>query len=222
MHPIPADFFRELAEDAVHPMAAVGISNKFVWVNSAFEGLVGYAAAELEQKTWMDITFQDDVGGDLASVKLVLEGKVQSYRMEKDYVHKRGFRVPVELIVRRFPRQTLEPLMLFRVEAGPVKATRPELQAVQREFEEVVSALRKRIDKYDTERNERVNVNVGDKWRDGDKSGRDKTTNSDTTIKIIAGAFGVMVLIIAWLFYYVATTANRTTPTPPPTINGMP
>ena len=219
MTQVPPDFYRELAEDAIHPMAAVGVDNRFVWVNSAFEGLLGYAMGELASMTWMEVTSQDDVGGDLASVKQVLEGKIQSYRMEKDYIHRRGFRVPVELIVRRFPRQTLESIMLFRVEAGPVKATRPELVAVQKEVEAVIADMKRRLDKY--EQHHEVSVNVGDNWNDGDKTGRDKITNSDTAIRVLAGAFTAMVLIVAYLFYYVATLSTKTPPQPP-SINATP
>jgi len=57
--------------------------------------------------------------------------------------------------------------------------------------------------------------NMGDKWRDGDKVGRNKISNSDASLKIAVAGFAVMVIAVAWLFYYVATAASETVPTPP-------
>jgi len=65
---VPDEWWREACEVVSHPMAAVQpADNTFIWVNQAFERLVGYSRAELREKTWMSITVQEDVGGDLAS-----------------------------------------------------------------------------------------------------------------------------------------------------------
>ena len=85
--------------------------------------------------------------------------------------------------------------------------TRPEMLSLERELRAEIARLAKRL-------KDGVHVNMGDRDHiHGDKVGRDK--NSDAAIKIIAGALVFVSMIVAWLFYYVATTANKATPLPP-------
>lgn len=210
-HVIRPEFFREAWEDADHPMACVDAENQFVLVNSAFERLLGYSSAELEGKSWMEITAQRDVGGDLASVQAVIEGRADIYTMEKDYLHKRGRAIPVVLTVRRFPRASHLPLLYFSVEAPVSTITRPEMLSLERSLREEINKMAAQL------KSSGVNVNVGDNVG-GDKVGKDKISNSDSAIKLIAGALVAISLIVAWLFYYVATVANRTNPQPPPSV----
>lgn len=192
-------------------MACVGPDNRFVLVNSAFERLLGYSSAELSGRTWMDVTVQGDVGGDLASVEAVIEGRIDTYSLEKDYLHKRGRAIPVQLTVRRYPRASHLPLLYFSVEAPVSTITRPEVLSLERDLREELKKLAHELQKG-------VNVNVGDNVG-GDKVGNDK--NSDSALKYMAGALVAIALVVAWLFYYVATVANRTTPSPPPSVNTL-
>lgn len=192
-------------------MACVSPDNCFVLVNTAFERLLGYSSAELAGKTWMEVTVQKDVGGDLASVEAVIDGKIDTYTLEKDYLHKRGLAIPVVLTVRRFPRASHIPLLYFSIEAPVSTITRPEVLSLERDLRVELNKLAKQIQQSG------VNVNVGDKVG-GDKVGNDKISNSDAAIKLIAGALVAISLIVAWLFYYVATVANRDTPQPPPSV----
>lgn len=155
----------------------------------------------------MSVTDQRDVGGDLASVHSVIEGKIPQYTMSKNYVHKRGHKVSVDLTVRRFPDSALEQLAYFRVESPPARATKPEL-------EEVRETLMCRIQNLEAEINRgKVAVNVGSEFVGGDKIGRDK--NSDASIKVIASVLGVVAVTVAWLIYYVATSVTNTAPEKP-------
>lgn len=186
-------------------MACIDQHNCFVLVNTAFERLLGYSSAELCGKTWMEFTDQHDVGGDLASVEALVDGRINSYTIEKDYIHKRGRRIPVVLTVRRFPRESHLPLLYLSKEAPVSTITRPEMLSLERELRAEIAKLSKRL-------KDGVHVNMGDKIG-GDKVGRDK--NSDAAIRLIAGALVAVSLIVAWLFYYVATVANHTDPKPP-------
>lgn len=208
---IPLEYFREAWEDADHPMACVDPDNRFVMVNSAFERLLGYSSAELNGKPWMEITVQRDVGGDLASVEAVIEGRIDTYTLEKDYLHKRGRAIPVVLTVRRFPRASHLPLLYFSVEAPLSTITRPEMVSLERDLRAEIAKLSK---SFDSRLKDGVHVNMGDQDTiGGDKVGRDK--NSDAAIKVVAGALVAISISVAWLFYYVASVANREAPQPP-------
>lgn len=217
MYEIPSGFWRALCQDVDHPLACVDKENRFTWVNTAFELLVGYSVTELQSKTWMDITVHNDIGGDLASVQAVLSGQISQYSMAKSYRHKRGNIIPIDLTVRRFPVSMLDDLLCFRVEAAPSKATRPELEEFEKHVLKLVSELRGKI-----EHNEHgihiTNMSDGNQYGDvgGDKIGGDK--NSDNAIKFIAGALIAMALVMAWLMYYVASVANKAPMQAPPSI----
>lgn len=210
---IPCEFFRESWEDVDHPMCCVSLEHRFVKCNSVWERLLGYSSEELRQHTWMSITRAEHVGGDLASVQAVMEGRQTEYRMEKDYIHKKGHYVPVVLIVRRYPRQSTEPLLYFRVEAPMAIATRPELDDIASRTTEMLAKFH---DELTMIKERGVSVHVGDKWRDGDKAGRDLEKNSDRTIKYLIGGLVAMAIVVAWLFYYVAVAGGGGTPVPPP------
>lgn len=212
---IPDTYWKEFCVDADHPMACVSTENEFVWVNSAFERMIGYSIAELLGRTWMEITYQPDVGGDLASVQSVIEGKIEHYRMVKEYVHKRGHKVQVELIVRRFPKNVLEDLIYFRVEAPPVRATPQELHSLKRDLLETIDLLRTEI-KSSSEKGVNVNTNIGDRVT-GDKTGRDKTSNSTTLVIAMAAAFVSMTILVAWIAYYAFAQPNQVQPPQPNT-----
>lgn len=213
---IPPEFFREAWEDATHEMACVDLDNKFVIVNQAFERMIGYSTTELKGKTWMEFTKQEDVGGDLASVKAVIDGVIPCYQLEKDYVHRRGYTIPVVLTVRRYPRATHLDMMLFRVEAPVATASRVEIQEMTRKIEEERHRMEDRLKKL--EERTTVSVETGDRWNDGNKSGGNMVSNSDSSVRIIGGVLIVIASSLVWIAYYITTSQRSNPPAPPPAI----
>lgn len=203
---IPDDFWKHLSEDAKYPMAGTDLNQKFIWVNNAFEELVGYRRSELKERTWMSITDPKDVGDDLQNVQLLIEGKLESYTMFKDYVHKKGHLVPVELTVRIFPVTPDQPLVCFRVEAPLAKVTRPELDSVKNECFSHIQELREQM----------ASFNANNSFNKSEH-------NSNKAIKYMIGGVVAMTLFGTWMFYYMATLNKPTiNPTPPPGITHEP
>lgn len=143
---IPPQFYEESWEDVNYPLACVDLDNRFIRVNSAFERLLGYSSSELENEKWIRFTKKEHVGGDLKSVQAVVDGRIDSYQMEKTYIHKRGHEVPVVLTVRRYPKNSGQPLLFFRVEAPFAMATRPELNAVEHHAMQAIASLKKQLE----------------------------------------------------------------------------
>lgn len=114
---IPSDWWKEACQAVNHPLACVGVDSTFMWVNESWCRLTGYAPAELYQLTWQSITELGDIGGDLAAVKEVMEGTRDSYYLEKKYIRKDGTRLPVAIVVHRFPVSSAEPIICFIAEA---------------------------------------------------------------------------------------------------------
>ena len=211
---IPPEFFQTAWIDADHPMAAVGLDNTFLLVNHAWERMLGYSSSELRNTTWMTYTRADHIGGDMKSVQDVIDGVIDSYRLEKMYIHKAGHEIPIVLIVSRYPRSGHVPLVMFSVQASVVTATRSEIQNMKDSAMIAIAELKQQVEQYE----KGVQVNVGDKVG-GDKVGNDKTTNSDAMMKYLMGGFVVMAIVMSWLMYYVVTGNNNIQNIEPPNIS---
>ena len=77
--------FRLAFDGAPIGMALVGVDGRWLQVNPALCGIVGYAPDELFTKTFQDITHPDDLDADLEFVRRVLADEIASYSMEKRY-----------------------------------------------------------------------------------------------------------------------------------------
>lgn len=141
------EWFAHALQRIHHPVCLVDAHNRFVWCNAAYEKLVGYSESELLGRTWMSITDNEDVGGDLAAVDSIISGERDTYTTQKEYEKKSGETTKVALTVWRFPMSGK--LIGFSVEAVP----EGDLAAMQRVYEGhiiEIQELRSRIERMET------------------------------------------------------------------------
>ena len=141
------EWYRHALQNIHHPVALVGADHNFTWCNAAYEQLVGYSEAELVNKTWMEITEDTDVGGDMSAAKSVIDGERNSYTTAKKYRHKSGCLVPIALTVWRYPPGGGD-LLGFSVEAIPT-AEVLNLQEIHKRHITELEGLTQRIDKLE-------------------------------------------------------------------------
>lgn len=79
--------------------ALVAPDGRFLRVNKVLCDIVGYTESELLAVSFQDITHADDLPLDLAYVQKMLDHEIDSYQMEKRYLHRRGSEVWVLLSV---------------------------------------------------------------------------------------------------------------------------
>jgi PAS domain S-box-containing protein len=91
--------FRATFENAAVGIAHVAPGGRWLRVNEALCRILGYPADELITKSFQDITHPDDLAADLAEVKGILDGKIDSYRMDKRCLRKDGSVVWTRLTV---------------------------------------------------------------------------------------------------------------------------
>jgi diguanylate cyclase (GGDEF)-like protein/PAS domain S-box-containing protein len=85
--------FRNTFDFAAVGMAVLSPEGRWLRVNPALCGLLGYSEAELRQLTFQDITHPDDLEADLEQVRRILSGEISTYQMEKRYFRKDGRKV---------------------------------------------------------------------------------------------------------------------------------
>ncbi len=91
--------FRATFEQAAVGIAHVDLDGRWLRVNQKLCDIVGYTREELLARTFQDITYPDDLEGDLQAVRQLLAGDIQTYSMEKRYIHRNGSPIWVDLTV---------------------------------------------------------------------------------------------------------------------------
>ena len=82
--------FRGAFEEAPIGMALVAPDGRFMRVNRALCGILGYDEAELLELDFQALTHPDDLDADLAQVEALLTGQIAGYDVEKRYFHRCG------------------------------------------------------------------------------------------------------------------------------------
>jgi PAS domain S-box-containing protein len=91
--------FRATFEQAAVGIAHVALDGHWLRVNRRLCDIVGYTELELRAGTFQDITHPDDLDKDLGYVREMLDGKIETYSMEKRYFRKDGSVAWVDLTV---------------------------------------------------------------------------------------------------------------------------
>jgi PAS domain S-box-containing protein len=91
--------YRSVYEQSAVGIARVSPDYRFIDVNQKFCDITGYTAMELSDKTFMDITYQEDVDSDVEQAGQLLAGRIKTYSMEKRYIRKDGSLVWINLTV---------------------------------------------------------------------------------------------------------------------------
>ncbi|MGI0479874.1 PAS domain S-box protein [Geminocystis sp. CENA526] len=82
--------YRSIFESAFIGIARVSLTGKLLKVNDKLCEILGYNSEELTQLTFQEITYSEDLDIDLKLVQDCLNGKINSYSLEKRYIKKNG------------------------------------------------------------------------------------------------------------------------------------
>lgn len=82
--------FRTIFTHSGIGMAIADLDGLFLQTNPMFRQMTGYTEDELVYKTISDITFPGDIEKELVLIALIQKGEIETYQIEKRYVHKRG------------------------------------------------------------------------------------------------------------------------------------
>ncbi|MEN9208957.1 MAG: PAS domain S-box protein [Thermostichus sp. DG_1_6_bins_120] len=125
----------------VFRQAAIGIGvadtcGRLVAYNKTYASMLGYTSEELEQLTqitFIELTHPEDLGKDLTLNQELLEGKRDSFRIEKRYIRKGGDPLWVDITVSLVRDATGQPQFTFAMvqDIHERKRAEQELQLLQ-------------------------------------------------------------------------------------------
>lgn len=104
------ELFRNTFNHAAVGIAQIEPDGKFRKTNPKFEEITGFSKDELSRMSFDKITHPDDLEKESAIINRVLNGEIDSFDIEKRYIHKNGHTVWIELFSN-----------VVRNEAGNVK-----------------------------------------------------------------------------------------------------
>ncbi|MBL0311515.1 MAG: PAS domain S-box protein [Holophagaceae bacterium] len=85
------DRFRRIFEEGPMGIAMANLADgRFIRVNRAFCGMLGYTDEELKSLTFADVTHPDNLTQDREAVRQMQEGQIERYFTEKRYLKKNG------------------------------------------------------------------------------------------------------------------------------------
>ena len=126
-------------------MALVAPDGKWLRVNHSVCQITGYTEAELLRLTFQDITHPEDLDLDLANVRKMLAGEIESYQMEKRYLQKNGSVVWVLLSVSLVRDENAQPRFFISQiqDITSAKENKRQLDEAAAQIEELRNGLLK-------------------------------------------------------------------------------
>jgi PAS domain S-box-containing protein len=98
-HLLGNNLFLNAFQYAPSGIALVALNGTWLMVNPSYCKLLGYDEAELLSKSFQEITYSADLETDLEFVRQMLHKEIESYQIEKRYIHKEGHLITAWLSV---------------------------------------------------------------------------------------------------------------------------
>lgn len=121
-------------------MALVGLQGQWLEVNRALCDILGYSADELLATDFQTITHPEDLEADLDFVQQMLAREIETYQMEKRYIHKNGGVIWALLSVSLVTNRQSEPLY-FISQIQDITERKQSEEALRRAYRALNSSL---------------------------------------------------------------------------------
>jgi PAS domain S-box-containing protein len=115
----------------------------WIEVNDALCATLGYSRDEITRMTWTELTYPDDLASDLAQFNRMLAGEINSYAMDKRFIHKDGHLVDTRLAVShvRKPDGSLDYVVAMVEDISERKQAERALLHEQQLSADIINAL---------------------------------------------------------------------------------
>ncbi|MBI5789851.1 MAG: PAS domain S-box protein [Rhodocyclales bacterium] len=135
--------FHAYFDHSIVGLAITSLEKGWIEVNDALCATLGYTRDELTRMTWAELTYPDDLAPDLAQFNRMLAGEIESYAMDKRFIHKDGHLVNTRLAVShvRTPDGSLDYVVAMVEDISERKQAELALLREQQFSAEIINAL---------------------------------------------------------------------------------
>ena len=138
--------FKIIFENAYNGFAIVGLEGAWIKVNESICEMLGYTENELYATNFQKLTHPDDLGNDMVNLNKLLSGEIDSYQIEKRYIHKEGDTVWGLLSVS-LVRDTLNKPLYFVSQINNI-TKRKKIEADKTELTAIMKQKNKRLTSF--------------------------------------------------------------------------
>lgn len=185
------------------PIAVKDVHGRFIWANRAYEEMLDFSLAELRVRRWQDVTYQEDIGGELANVEAIAQGQVNCFTFHKTYRTKSGNPVKRQTRFWRWPKDNAREVELLIVEATTEACTMEDLRDFARSINDKVDRVEAMVKKSGGNRRDTMIGNVA---------------NSDSAVKFLIVGAMFLICAIMFLSYYLFAKPGQVAPPSVPTV----
>jgi len=82
--------FRKYFEQSLIGMTISSVNQEWIEINDVLCKMLGYTKKELFEKTWAGLTYPDDLEAELKQSNRMMANEIDSYTLEKRFIHKDG------------------------------------------------------------------------------------------------------------------------------------
>ena len=158
--------FRATFENVAIGIVHLGLDNRWLRVNPAMCRLTGYTAEALTGMAFTDITHPEDLGSNLDQLQRLRAGEIDSFTLEKRYIHRSGRHVWVSVTAALLRDAEGQPLYFIGAieDITEKKATLAQLDLQRRFVERLTHGMPNTLHVYSRaeRRNLWVNRHLGD------------------------------------------------------------
>jgi PAS domain S-box-containing protein len=129
--------YRKMFDNASVGIAVVGLDKKFISCNTTFCNFTGYSENELIGKTIADITHPEDLQIGMKEMKMIIEGKLNSFITQKRYIRQDGMTVWGQINISLVRNSNGEPAFFL-----PVLNDITEMKQAEDKLKETAEELR--------------------------------------------------------------------------------
>jgi PAS domain S-box-containing protein len=132
--------FHAYFDHSIVGLAVTSLEKGWIEVNDALCQTLGYTREDLTRMTWTELTHPDDLAPDLEQFNRMLAGEINSYAMDKRFIHKDGHLVYTRLAVShvRKPDGSLDYVVAMVEDITDRKQVELELERHREHLEELI------------------------------------------------------------------------------------
>lgn len=147
--------FQNYFEQGTVGLSVTDVQKRYVEVNRKTCEMLGYSRQELLGMTWEQVTYPDDIQSNVDNFNRVLSGEIDTYQMNKRFIHKDGQLLYVTLFVvcQRKPDGSVRQFLSSMIDITEAHKAQEALKLSEENYRRIVETAQEGICMMDANEN---------------------------------------------------------------------